>query len=110
MRDLAQVASTRNGTSARSTSPQATLRACSRSSSRCSARNEASTASTRPAPRTHRFARHTSGQPPLTVTPPGTALGELNPLERTSAQSTSSRPGAVARKMSKRRGLVMPSV
>src|SRR5262245_16898169 len=107
MRDLLQVASTRNGTSGRNTSPQGTLRARFLSSFKCSARNEATTASTRPAPRSQRLARQASGQPPLMVTPPGTARGELKPLERTSAHSASSRPGVATRKISNRPSLLI---
>ena len=72
MRDALHEASTRNGTSRRRIWLQGTL--CARLSSwaRCIARNSATRASTRTAPRSSRLARQTSGQPPVTVTPPRT--------------------------------------
>src|SRR5688572_11520453 len=101
MRDLRHEASTRNGTSGRRILVQGTL--CARLSSwaRCIARNSATRASTRTAPRSSRFARQTSGQPPATVTPPRIGAGPWKPFSRASATSADSRPGAVTRKISK---------
>ena len=70
-----QVASTRSGTSARSTSPQAKLARPLVELREMHARGmEPMRARTRLAPRISRLARQTSGQPPFIVTPPGTIV------------------------------------
>ena len=109
MRELLQDASTRKGTSRRNTSPQATRRARLSSCARCRTRNAAIRASTRPAPRSSRFARQTSGQFPRTVTPPVMAVAARKPSARASAQSADSKPGAATRKISKSSLDVIPS-
>ena len=54
-----------------------------------------------------KFARQTSGQPPVIVTPPGCTTG-CQPKPATSAASGASRPGVATRKISNLSSIAQP--